>query len=127
MNKVILIGRIATDVEARRTESTTIARYRIAVDRRFRHGDQTTDFLNCVCFGKGAEFADTYLSKGMRIAVTGRIQTGSYTNKDGVKVNTFDIVVEDHEFVDSRQVEKKEEPKPDFMDLPEDMDDLPFN
>ena len=127
MNKVVLIGRICTDIDARRTESTTIAKYRIAVDRRFKHGDRDTDFLNCICFGKGAEFADTYLSKGMRIAVTGRIQTGSYTNKDGVKVNTFDIVVEDHEFVEGPKKKDEVELKEEFMDIPDGMEGLPFN
>lgn len=81
-----------------------MARYSLAVDRRFkREGDeQTADFINCVVFGKGAEFAEKYLKKGTKIAVTGRLQTGSYVNKDGVKVNTTDVIVEEQEFAESK-------------------------
>ena len=107
MNKVILMGRLTRDPEVRYSggdNQTAVARYSLAVDRRFkRDGDeQTADFINCVVFGRGAEFAEKYLRKGTKIAVTGRIQTGSYTNKDGVKVYTTDVVVEEQEFAESK-------------------------
>jgi len=107
MNKVILMGRLTRDPEVRYTQGENqmaIARYTLAVDRRFNRGndENTADFISCVAFGKTGEFAEKYLRKGTKIAVTGRIQTGSYTNKDGVKVYTTDVVVEDHEFVESK-------------------------
>ena len=109
MNKVILMGRLTRDPEVRYTQGDNplaIARYSLAVDRRqarSNNGDeQTADFINCVAFGRTAEFAERYLRKGTKIAVTGRIQTGSYTNKDGVKVYTTEVVIEDHEFCESR-------------------------
>lgn len=108
MNKVILMGRLTKDPEVRYSQgeqSTAIARYTIAVDRRFKRDgdDQTADFIGCVAFGKAAEFAEKYFKKGTKIAVTGRIQTGSYTNKDGQKVYTTDVVVEDQEFAESKK------------------------
>ena len=110
MNKVILVGRLTRDPEVRYSAgegSMAIARYSLAVDRRGRRdnsgGDQpTADFINIVAFGRDGEFAEKYLRKGMRILVEGRIQTGSYTNKEGQKVYTTDVVVERHEFVDSK-------------------------
>ena len=109
MNKVILMGRLTRDPEVRYSQGATplaIARYTLAVDRRqarSNNGDeQTADFINCVAFGRTGEFAERYLRKGTKIAVTGRIQTGSYTNKDGVKVYTTEVVVEEHEFAESR-------------------------
>lgn len=107
MNKVILMGRLTRDPEVRYTQGENqmaIARYTLAVDRRFnRNNDENTaDFISCVAFGKSGEFAEKYLRKGTKIAVTGRIQTGSYTNKDGVKVYTTDVVVEDQEFAESK-------------------------
>lgn len=107
MNKVILMGRLTRDPEIRYSQgenSMAIARYTLAVDRRFnRNGDENSaDFIGCVAFGKSAEFAERYLHKGTKIVVTGRIQTGSYTNKDGVKVYTTDVVVEDQEFAESK-------------------------
>ncbi len=107
MNKVILMGRLTRDPEIRYSQgdnAMAIARYTLAVDRRFnRNGDENTaDFIGCVAFGKSAEFAERYLHKGTKIALTGRIQTGSYTNKDGVKVYTTDVIVEDQEFVESK-------------------------
>mgnify|MGYP000506095300 FL=1 len=103
MNKVILMGRLTRDPEVRYSQgeqATAIARYTVAVDRRFRRdGDsQTADFIGCVAFGRQAEFAEKYLRKGTKIALTGRIQTGSYTNRDGQKVYTTDVVVEEQEF-----------------------------
>ncbi len=107
MNKVILMGRLTRDPEIRYSQgdnAMAIARYTLAVDRRFnRNGDENSaDFIGCVAFGKSAEFAERYLHKGTKIALTGRIQTGSYTNKDGVKVYTTDVIVEDQEFAESK-------------------------
>lgn len=107
MNKVILMGRLTRDPEVRYTQGENqmaIARYTLAVDRRFNRGndENTADFISCVAFGKSGEFAEKYLRKGTKIAVSGRIQTGSYTNKDGVKVYTTDVVVEDQEFAESK-------------------------
>ena len=106
MNKVILMGRLTRDPEVRYSQganSLAIARYTLAVDRRFRReGEATADFINCVAFGKQAEFSERYLRQGVKIAVTGRIQTGSYTNRDGQKVYTTDVVVEEQEFAESK-------------------------
>ena len=107
MNKVILMGRLTRDPEVRYSQgdnASAVARYTLAVDRRFkREGDgQTADFINCVAFGRSAEFAERYLRQGTKIAITGRIQTGSYTNRDGAKVYTTDIVVEEQEFAESK-------------------------
>ncbi|MBR1440297.1 MAG: single-stranded DNA-binding protein [Lachnospiraceae bacterium] len=111
MNKVILMGRLTRDPEVRYSQggenSLAIARYTLAVDRRFNRnqgGDnqQTADFIQCVAFGRSGEFAEKYFRKGIKIAVTGRIQTGSYTNKDGATVYTTEVVVEDQEFAESK-------------------------
>lgn len=111
MNKVILMGRLTRDPEVRYSQggetSSAYARYTLAVDRRFSRnngGDnqQTADFINCVAFGRSAEFAEKYFHKGIKIAITGRIQTGSYTNREGQKVYTTDVVVEDQEFAESK-------------------------
>jgi single-strand DNA-binding protein len=109
MNKVILMGRLTRDPDVRYSQgesSMAIARYTLAVDRRGRRDNnqdgQTADFINCVAFGRTGEFAEKYLKKGTKICVTGRIQTGSYTNKDGQKVYTTDVVVEEHEFAESK-------------------------
>lgn len=137
MNKVILIGRLVSDPEVRYSQgeqSTAVARYRLAVDRRFkREGDQASDFISCVAFGKSAEFVEKYLYKGIKIAVVGRIQTGSYTNKDGVKVYTTDVVCEEHYFCESRSSSGSvtaPEPLTDsngFMNVPDGIyDELPF-
>lgn len=139
MNKVILIGRATRDTEARYTSgenSMCIARYTLAVDRKFkRDGDQSADFIPCVAFGKAGEFAEKYIKKGTKIAVSGRIQTGSYTNKDGVKVYTTEVVVEEQEFAESKssgsdrkQTEAKKDDMDGFMNIPDGIDDeLPFN
>lgn len=107
MNKVILIGRLTRDPEVRYTqgaEPMAIARYSLAVNRRFkRDGQPDADFINCVAFRRNGEFAEKFLKKGMQIAVTGSIQTGSYTDKDGNKRYTTDIVVDEHEFTESRR------------------------
>ena len=106
MNKVILMGRLTRDPEVRYSageNATAVARYTLAVDRRFkRDGESTADFIQCVAFGRSAEFAEKYFRQGIKIAITGRIQTGSYTNKDGMKVYTTDVVVEEQEFAESK-------------------------
>ena len=108
MNKVILMGRLTRDPEVRYSQGDqplAIARYTLAVDRRQarnNNDDQTADFINCGAFGRSGEFAERYLHKGTKICVSGRIQTGSYTNKDGVKVYTTEVVVEDQEFAESK-------------------------
>ena len=108
MNKVILMGRLTRDPDIRYSAGdnpTAVARYTLAVDRRFRRnndGEQTADFIGCVAFGRSAEFAEKYLRQGTKIVVTGRIQTGSYTNREGQKVYTTDVVVEDQEFAESK-------------------------
>ena len=136
MNKVILMGRLTRDPEVRYSSGDNqmaIARYSIAVDRRGKRDTegQTADFINCVAFGKAGEFAEKYFHKGTKIAVTGRIQTGSYTNKDGQKVYTTDVVVEDQEFCEGKQA--GEQPKQSqvgdgFMKIEDgDIDELPFS
>lgn len=134
-----MIGRLTRDPEVRYTQgenSTAVARYTLAVDRKFkREGDQTADFINCVAFGKNGEFAEKYMHKGTKICIIGRIQTGSYTNKDGVKVYTTDVVVEEHEFVESKNASGSAtsgttHAAPDadgFVNVPEGLDEeLPF-
>ena len=133
MNKVLLMGRLTRDPEVRYTQgesATSVARYTLAVDRRFkREGEQTADFINCVTFGKGAEFAEKYLKKGLKILVSGRIQTGSYVNQEGNKVYATNVIVEEHYFAEGKKLsgsEKKEDTDPDgFMHLP-DGEELPF-
>ena len=137
MNKVILMGRLTRDPDVRYTAGdnpTAIGRYTLAVDRRFkREGEATADFINCVAFGKQGEFAEKYFRQGTKVLVTGRIQTGSYTNRDGVKVYTTDVVVEEQEFAESKKEEKKpqkkiEEDENGFTNIPEGIDeDLPFD
>ena len=153
MNKVILVGRLTRDPEVRYSQGgdnpMAIARYTLAVDRRQSRNnngeEQTADFINCVAFGRVGEFAERYLHKGTKIAVTGRIQTGSYTNKDGQRVYTTDVVVEEHEFVESRNASASNDggyqsgysnnsaPQASgagdgFMNIPDGIDEeLPFN
>lgn len=135
MNRVILIGRLCGDPEVRYSQgenATCVARYRLAVDRRFnRDGEQSADFIPCIAFGKSGEFAEKYMRKGMKIAVTGRIQTGSYTNKDSVKVYTTDVVVDEHEFCESKSSSTAPAPAPQiptdqFMSIPDGFEELPF-
>ena len=106
MNKVILMGRLTRDPEVRYSageNALAVARYTLAVDRRFRRdGEASADFISCVAFGRSAEFAEKYFRQGLKIAITGRIQTGSYTNRDGQKVYTTDVVVEEQEFAESK-------------------------
>ena len=109
MNKVILMGRLTRDPEVRYSQGanpTAIARYTLAVERRFkRDGEPTADFINCVALGKAGELAEKYFRQGLKVTVAGRIQTGSYTNKDGVKVYTTDVFVEEQEFAESKNSE----------------------
>ena len=147
MNKVVLMGRLTRDPEVRYSQgenALAIARYTLAVDRRFkRDGEQTADFINCVVFGKSAEFTERYFRQGMRVVVCGRIQTGSYTNRDGVKVYTTEVVVEEQEFAESKaaaanngggyQQAAPSRPEPTqaagdgFMNIPDAIDEeLPF-
>lgn len=139
MNKAILMGRFTRDPEVRYSDSgTSIARFTLAVDRRFKQeGGQQADFIGCIAFGKTAEFIEKYFHQGMKIVVEGRIQTGSYTNKDGVKVYTTDVVAENVEFAESKssgggQVANMEPSLADandgFMDIGSiDGEELPFN
>ena len=146
MNKVILMGRLTRDPEVRYSageNALAIARQTLAVDRRFRRdGEATADFISCVVFGRGAEFAEKYFHQGIRIVVSGRIQTGSYTNRDGVKVYTTEVVVEEQEFAESKnassantqsyQAAPAPAPSADagdgFMNIPDGIDEeLPFN
>ena len=138
MNKVILMGRLTRDPEVRYTEgekTTAVARYTLAVERRFQKGgEQTADFIPCVCFNKNAEVAEKWFRKGTKICITGRIQTGSYTNKDGVKIYTTDVVVEEQEFAESKNASTGSSERPSlseangdgFMNIPDGADDLPF-
>ena len=140
MNKVILVGRLTRDPEVRYSQgenTMAIARYTIAVNRRFkREGDPEADFIRCVVFGRAAEFAEKYFRQGLRIAISGRNQTGSYTNKEGVKVYTTEVVVEEQEFAES-MAEREHTQTPasapessgdGFMNIPEGIDEeLPFH
>ena len=141
MNKVVLVGRLTRDPEVRYSQgnnATAVARYTVAVDRRFkRDGEPTADFIPCVVFGRSAEFAEKYFRQGLKVVVSGRIQTGSYTNKDGNKVYTTDVVVEEQEFAESKAANQQNQqsagsgsiPASDgFMSIPDGMDEeLPFN
>lgn len=106
MNKVILIGRVVADPETRYSQGenhTAVSTYRIAVNRKYKkEGEQNADFINCIAFGKYGEFAEKHLKKGTKIAVVGRIHTGSYTNKEGKKIYTTDVVVEEHYFCEGK-------------------------
>lgn len=146
MNKVILMGRLTRDPEVRYSQGErpmAIARYTLAVDRRGARrqdgNEQTADFINIVAFDRAGEFAEKYFRQGMRVLVTGRIQTGSYTNRDGQRVYTTDVIVEDQEFAESKNASSggnHQAPKSSgeaigdgFMSIPDGMDDegLPFN
>ncbi len=146
MNKAILIGRLTRDPEVRYSQgdnASAVARFTLAVDRRFkRQGDeQTADFISCVAFGKTAEFVERYFKQGMKMVGSGRIQTGSYTNKDGVKVYTTDVILDEVEFAESKNASgdsgmsfQPAAPQPSqavsdgFMNIPDGIDEeLPFN
>lgn len=147
MNKVILMGRLTRDAEVRYSQgesSTAIARFTLAVDRRFRrdNDEQTADFIGCVAFGRTAEFLERFGRKGTKFVLEGRIQTGSYTNKDGQRVYTTDVVAENVEFAESKNASGGDgfggaaasAPSPSgavgdgFMNIPDGIDEeLPFN
>lgn len=146
MNKVVLMGRLVRDPEVRYTQgenSMAIASYTLAVDRRRKkEGEQNADFIPCKAFGKGGEFAEKYLRQGIKIMVSGRIQTGSYTNKEGKKVYTTEVIVEEQEFAESKNANQSQTnqsnqnpgisqhgnaPSDGFMDIPDFDDNLPFN
>ena len=149
MNKVTLIGRLTRDPEVRYSageNATAVAKYTLAVDRKYkRDNEPTADFINCIAFGRNGEFAEKYFRQGMKVAISGRIQTGSYTNKDGNKVYTTDVVVEEQEFCESKnsgsyseksENENKQQIPPNmpetdadgFMNIPDGIDEeLPFN
>jgi len=151
MNKVILMGRLTRDPDIRYSNgetATAVARFTLAVDRRFakKDNDQSADFIGCVAFGKNAEFIEKYFHQGMKVTICGRIQTGSYVNRDGVKVYTTDVVVEEQEFAESKAASASHssmgggyqtpmpEPSPSnaegdgFMNIPDGIDEeLPFN
>lgn len=141
MNSVTLIGRLTADPDIRYTQGTEpmcVARYSLAVDRPTnRNGEKETDFIRCIAFGKRGEFAERYLHKGMKIAIEGRIQTGSYTDKDGKRVYTTDVVVNSPEFCESLRQQSAPQSEPQyqnsvgdgFMDIPEGVEDsgLPWN
>lgn len=147
MNKVVLMGRLTRDPDVRYSQGETplaIARYTLAVDRRFkRNGEQDADFINCVAFGRTAEFAEKYLKQGTKMVVSGRIQTGSYTNRDGVKVYTTEVVIEEQDFAESKAaaaqnssmgVLQPSAPQPSaaasdgFMNIPDGLEEeLPFS
>ena len=142
MNKVILMGRLTKDPDIRYTQDgAAVARYTLAVDRRYqREGEQKADFISCTAFGRGAEFAEKYLKKGTKIVAAGRIQTGSYTNRDGQKVYTTDVIVEEQEFAESKKAQqenedqrqengdRQQETEDGFMRIPDSLEDdtLPF-
>ncbi|MBS1470611.1 MAG: single-stranded DNA-binding protein [Lachnospiraceae bacterium] len=141
MNKTVLMGRLTADPQVRYSQgdnATAVARYTLAVNRKFKKdGEPTADFIPCVVFGRSAEFTEKYFRKGMQVAVSGRIQTGSYTNKDGNKVYTTDVVVEEQEFAESKAANQQNQqsagsgsiPASDwFMNIPYGMDEeLPFS
>lgn len=143
MNKVILMGRLTREPEVRYSQgdnASAVARFSLAVDRRFKKdGDQTADFINCVAFGKTAEFIEKYGHKGTKFVVEGRIQTGNYTNKDGQKIYTTDVVVEQVEFAESKNTSgegstadstsnNSASTDTSFMNIPDGIDvELPFN
>ena len=135
MNSVQLLGRLARDPEVRYTAGdnpTAVARFTVACNRKYKKdADQEADFISCMAFGKTAEFIERYFNKGSSIALNGRIQTGSYTNKDGQKVYTTDVVVDSLEFVGKKNDDASgnaSKPNNDFMNIPDGIsEDLPFN
>ena len=144
MNKVIIMGRLVRDPDVRYSQGeapTAVAKYTLAVDRRIKSNEQSADFISCVAFGKNGEFAEKYFKQGTKIAITGRLQSGQYTNKDGQKVYTTDVVVEEQEFAESKGSSSNDgesnyvsnRPAPasagdGFMNIPDGIEeDLPFN
>lgn len=131
MNKVVLMGRLTRNPEIRYSQTgTCVARYSLAVDRKYKkEGEPSADFFNCVAFGKAGEFAEKYLHKGSKMVISGRLQTGSYTNREGQKIYTTDIIVEEQDFAESKAQEKTPPKKKDdgFMKIPDNVsEELPF-
>ena len=138
MNKAVLMGRLTRNPDIRYSQGSApvcVARYTLAVDRRLsaeqrqKENAQTADFISCVAFGRAGEFAEKYLKQGTKIAVVGHIQTGSYTNRDGVKVYTTDVIVEEQDFAESKNAAPDTAPADGFVAIPDDLseDGLPFN
>lgn len=130
MNKTILIGRLTRDPETRQAGETVVTRFTLAVDRRFKSKDADVDFISCVAFGKTAEFINKYFKQGAKMALEGRIQTGNYTNKDGIKVYTTDVIAEAVEFAESKRADdapSAPSAPSDYITIPEGIEnDLPF-
>ena len=145
MNKVVLMGRLTRDPEIKYTtgqDSKAVAKYTLAVDRRYARRDepssQTADFISCTAFGKAAEFAEKYFNKGMKIAISGHIQTGSYTNREGQRIYTTDVIIEEQEFAESKRQDghtgsgagsdARQQPDEDgFINIPDGIEEeLPF-
>ena len=126
MNKIILMGRLTRDPEIR-NGSVTVGKFSLAVDRKFKkEGEATTDYFNCVAFGKQADFVQKYLTKGIKVVVTGRVQNDNYTNKNGEKVYSFNVITEEIEFAESKG-KKEDKPTEEWMDIPDNIDaELPF-
>jgi len=137
MNKVILMGRLTRDPDVRYSQgekAIAVARYTLAVNKAFkREGEPDADFINCVTFGRNAEFAEKYFKQGTKLVVCGRIQTGSYVNKDGIKIYTTDIIVDEQEFAESKKTSESQTTSSaskgdDFMNIPDGIDEeLPFS
>lgn len=136
MNKVIIMGRLTRDPEIRYSQgenSLAVGRFTLAVDRKFkRDGEQSADFISCLSFGKAAEFEEKYFKQGTKVVITGRIQTGNYTNKDGQKVYTTEVVVEEQEFAEGKKSSDNEESSKaandGFLNIPTEIDEeMPFN
>lgn len=138
MNKVILMGRLTRDPVVKYTvgdNPTAVARYTLAVNRTYkRQGEPDADFINCIAFGKAGEFTEKYFRQGMRIIISGRIRTGSYTNRDGIKVYTTDVVIEEQQFAESKKASEQQQGPMDtplgdgFMNIPDGLDEeLPFS
>lgn len=138
MNKVILMGRLIRDPDVRYSQGEkqmAVARYTLAVNRRFKKdGNPDADFINCVAFGRAGEFAEKYFHQGLKIVISGRIQTGSYTNKDGQKVYTTDVIIEEQDFAESKASAQRQQQAPagktdedGFMNIPDGLEELPFS
>lgn len=133
MNKIVLLGRLTRDIELRQAGETSVANFSLAVNRTFkRDGEPDADFFNCVVFGKRAETLAQYVHKGNQLAIEGHVQIGQYTNKDGVNVKTFEVMVDGFDFIGGKSEQTKSEPEAETetptenFDLDLEIDDLPF-
>lgn len=131
MNKVVLVGRLTRDPKVRYSQGdnvTAVARYTLAVDRRFkRDNEPTADFIPCITFGQAAEFVEKYFRQGMRVSVSGRIRTGSYINRENRKVYYTEVVIEEQEFAESRRESEPNKPTPRQQERPETTPDIDEN